>query len=66
MGAIASNGLVEHTLRRLKEQGFWCIAKLDVFVDHKLVYNNPYMSIMDRILAAREIPFSRITDAIVF
>jgi len=22
MGAIASNGLVEHTLRRLKEQGF--------------------------------------------
>ena len=47
MGAIASNGLVEHTLRRLKEQGFWCIAKLDVFADHKLVYNNPFMGILD-------------------
>ncbi len=47
MGAIASNGLVEHTLRRLKEQGFWCIAKLDVFADHRLVYNNPYLGILD-------------------
>ena len=47
MGAIAPNGLVEHTLRRLKEKGFWCIAKLDVFVDHRLVYNNPYMGILD-------------------
>ena len=47
MGAIASNGLVEHTLRRLKEQGFWCIAKLDVFADHRLVYNNPFMGILD-------------------
>jgi len=47
MGAIASNGLVEHALRRLKEQGFWCIAKLDVFVDHRLVYNHPFMGILD-------------------
>jgi len=47
MGAIASNGLVEPTLRRLKAQGFWCIAKLDVFVDHRLVYNNPFMGILD-------------------
>ena len=47
MGAIASNGMVEHTLRRLKKQGFWCIAKLDVFADHLLVYNNPYMGILD-------------------
>ena len=47
MGAVASNGLVEHTLRRLKAQGFWCIAKLDVFVDHRLVYYNPYMGILD-------------------
>lgn len=74
MGAVASNGLVEPTLRRLKTQGFWCIAKLDVFVDHRLVYNNLYMGIldirtggtldegiMDRILGAREISFSRIT-----
>ena len=47
MGAVASNGLVESTLRRLKAQGFWCIAKLDVFVDHRLVYNNPNMGILD-------------------
>ncbi len=47
MGAVASNGLVEHTLRRLKERGFWCIAKLDVFADHRLVYNNPYLGILD-------------------
>ena len=47
MGAVASNGLVEHTLQRLKEEGFWCIAKLDVFVDHRLIYNNPYMGILD-------------------
>jgi hypothetical protein len=47
IGAITSNGLVEPTLRRLKEKGFWCIAKLDVFVDHKLVYNNPFMGILD-------------------
>jgi len=47
MGAVASNGLVEPTLRRLKEKGFWCIAKLDVFVDHRLVYNNPFMGILD-------------------
>jgi hypothetical protein len=47
MGAIASNGLVEHTLRRLKEKGFWCIAKIDVFADHRLVYHNPYMGILD-------------------
>ncbi len=47
MGAVASNGLVEHTLRRLKAKGFWCIAKLDVFVDHRLIYNNPFMGILD-------------------
>ncbi|CAB1056258.1 glycoside hydrolase [Olavius sp. associated proteobacterium Delta 1] len=47
MGAVASNGLVEHTLRRLKQQGFWCIAKLDVFVDHRLVYHNPFLGILD-------------------
>ncbi len=47
MGAIATNGRVEKALRQLKEQGFWCIAKLDVFVDHRLVRNNPYMGILD-------------------
>lgn len=47
MGAIASNRLVEPTLRRLKERGFWCIAKLDVFADHRLVYNNPYLGVLD-------------------
>jgi hypothetical protein len=47
MGAVFSNGSVERTLRRLKEQGFWCIAKLDVFADHRLVYHNTYMGILD-------------------
>lgn len=47
MGAIAANGLVEPTLRRLKRQGFWCIAKLDVFVDHRLVRNNPSLGVLD-------------------
>lgn len=47
MGAVASNGLIEPALRQLKEQGFWCIAKLDVFVDHRLVRNNPYLGVLD-------------------
>jgi hypothetical protein len=47
MGAIATNGRFENALRQLKQQGFWCIAKLDVFVDHRLVRNNPSMGIMD-------------------
>jgi len=46
-GAVAANGLLERALKSLKEQGFWCIAKLDVFVDHELVANNPYMGILD-------------------
>jgi len=45
--AVASSGLVEPALKLLKDQGFWCIAKLDVFADHRLVYNNPYMGILD-------------------
>lgn len=47
IGAVASYGLVEHTLRQLKAQGFWCIAKLDVFVDHRLVSHDPYLGILD-------------------
>ena len=46
-GAVAAYGLVENTLRQLKEQGFWCIAKLDVFADHRLVRHDPYMGILD-------------------
>jgi hypothetical protein len=47
IGAVASYGLVEHTLKKLKEQGFWCIAKLDVFADHRLVRHDPYLGILD-------------------
>jgi hypothetical protein len=47
IGAVASNGLVENTLKKLKVQGYWCIAKLDVFVDHHLVRNNPYLGVLD-------------------
>ncbi|UCD77119.1 MAG: hypothetical protein JSW26_17020 [Desulfobacterales bacterium] len=47
IGAVASNGLVENSLKKLKAQGFWCIAKLDVFVDHRLVRSNPYLGILD-------------------
>jgi hypothetical protein len=46
-GAVAAYGLVEHTLRQLKKQGFWCIAKLDVFADHRLVSQDPYLGILD-------------------
>jgi hypothetical protein len=47
IGAVASNGLVERTLRRLRAQGFWTVAKLDVFVDHQLVSKRPEMGIID-------------------
>ena len=46
-GAVSAYGLVEHTLRQLKKQGFWCIAKLDVFADHRLVGQDPYLGILD-------------------
>ena len=47
IGAVASNGLVERALRQLKAQGFWTIAKLDVFLDHQLVSKHPEMGIID-------------------
>ena len=47
IGAVASNGLVENALRQLKSQGFWTIAKLDMFVDHQLVTKRPDMGIID-------------------
>ena len=47
MGAVRANGSVETALKRLKDQGFWCIAKLDLFADHRLVYQNPFMGILD-------------------
>ena len=47
IGAVASYGLVENALRQLKTQGFWTVAKLDVFVDHQLVTKRPDMGIID-------------------
>ena len=47
IGAVASNGLVESTLKQLKAQGVWTVAKLDVFVDHQLVTKRPDMGIID-------------------
>ncbi|CAB1074460.1 glycoside hydrolase [Olavius algarvensis Delta 1 endosymbiont] len=47
MGAVASKGRVEQTLRQLKKMGLWCIAKVDVFADHRLVYHNPDLGILD-------------------
>ena len=47
IGAVASNGLLERALRQLKAQGFWTVAKLDVFVDHQLVTKRPDMGIID-------------------
>jgi hypothetical protein len=47
IGAVAAYGLVEDTLRELKKQGYWCIAKLDVFADHRLVRQDPYLGILD-------------------
>jgi hypothetical protein len=45
--SVASYGLVEHSLKQLKERGFWCIAKLDVFADHQLVRQDPSLGILD-------------------
>mgnify|MGYP001819790180 CR=1 FL=1 len=47
VGAVASTGLVESTLRQLKAQGFWTVAKLDVFADHQLVTKRPDLGIID-------------------
>ena len=47
IGAVASTGLVESTLRELRAQGFWTVAKLDLFVDHLLVSKRPDMGIID-------------------
>jgi len=47
VGAVASTGLVESTLRQLKAQNFWTVAKLDVFVDHQLVTKRPDLGIID-------------------
>ena len=44
-GAVAASGLVEPALKRLKARGFWTIAKLDVFVDHRLVTRHPELGI---------------------
>jgi hypothetical protein len=48
IGALASSGLVEPALKQLKAQGFWTIAKLDLFVDHRLVTRHPEMGIVNR------------------
>jgi hypothetical protein len=45
--AVAGNGLLEQALKTLKSRGFWCIAKLDVFADHRLVRNDPTLGILD-------------------
>jgi hypothetical protein len=47
IGAVASHGRVEPALKQLKAQGFWTIAKLDLFVDHRLVSQRPEMGIID-------------------
>lgn len=52
-GAIASNGLVEPALKRLKARGIWTIAKLDVFVDHRLVSRHPEMGIRNAVTGAQ-------------
>ena len=51
IGALAANGLVEPALKRLKAQGFWTIAKLDLFVDHRLVTRRPELGIIDIVTA---------------
>ena len=47
IGAVASHGRVESALKQLKAQGFWAIAKLDLFVDHRLVSQRPEMGIIN-------------------
>lgn len=45
--AVASNGQLERALKQLRAEGFWTIAKLDVFADHQLVSTRPDMGIVD-------------------
>ena len=45
--AVKSNGLLKHALNKLEKEGFWTIAKLDVFVDHQLVSQRPEMGIVN-------------------
>ena len=52
-GALATNGLVEPALKRLKARGIWTIAKLDVFVDHRLVSRHPEMGIRNTVTGAQ-------------
>jgi hypothetical protein len=47
IGAVAAHGRVESVLKTLKAKGFWTIAKLDLFVDHRLVTQQPEMGILD-------------------
>jgi len=47
IGAVAANGRVEPVLKKLKARGFWTIAKLDLFADHRLATQRPEMGILD-------------------
>jgi hypothetical protein len=47
IGAVAANGRVEPVLKKLKHQGFWTIAKLDLFADHRLATQRPEMGVLD-------------------
>ncbi len=47
IGAVAARGRAEPVLKMLKAQGFWTIAKLDLFVDHRLATRRPEMGLTD-------------------
>ena len=45
IGDNVYNGSLERIVKRLKDNGIWTVAKIDVFVDHQLVSQHPEMGI---------------------
>ena len=47
IGTRASDGSLERTVKRLKDNNIWTIAKIDIFVDHQLVSKYPEMGLIN-------------------
>lgn len=48
MGASVCKGQFQRAVRRLRAQGIWVVAKLDVFIDARLVSHHPHLGVKDR------------------
>lgn len=48
MGASVCKGQFQRAVRRLRAEGLWVVAKLDVFIDALLVSHHPHLGVKDR------------------